>query len=173
MKKIVAPLVLILALVLSGCSIKAVQHADAPAAEPAPSVVATPAPDPLVKGFGKTVTYTDGVTISVSAPTAYAPTQFAAGTVDGQNTYVFTVVVTNGSAKTLDLSAWASANSGGKVASSVADLANNIGLSPSTSLLTGQSVQWDEAFSVADANDITFQISPDFLHDKAIFDSKH
>jgi hypothetical protein len=127
----------------------------------------------LVKGFGKIITYTDGVSISVSTPAPYQPTEFAAGAVDGQSAVVFTVVVTNGSKETLDVAAFASANSGGKVASSIADLANNIGLSPSTSLLAGQTVQWQEAFSVADVNDITFQITPDFLHDKAIFDSKH
>jgi hypothetical protein len=172
-KKITAAALLPFALLLSGCAVTGA----APHSDPKASAAAAPAPSPkqdsLLKGFGQTITYTTGVSVSVSTPAPYTASAEAAGVVDGQQTLQFNVVVTNNSKQNFDMSGFPEATSGGQPAHAITDLGANVGNTPMTTLLPGQTVQWVEAFSVANPADITFQYAPSMEYQKAIFDSKH
>lgn len=162
---------LICAATLSACSIGATNNAPAPhktavaVAKPTPSPVA----DPLVKAFGGTVTYQDGVAVTVTGPTPYQPSAEAAGGIAGQQVVKFTVTVINGSKDTIQIGGWPQATSGGQQASAVSDFGQNVGDTPNAPLLAGQQLSWDEAFSVADPTQITFSYSPTLDHKTAIF----
>jgi hypothetical protein len=172
-KKFAVIALLPVALLLSGCAVTGA----APHSDPKASAAAAPSPSPkqdsLLKGFGQTITYTTGVSVSVSAPSPYTPSEEAAGVVAGQQVVQFNVVVTNNSADSVDIAGYPQATSGGQPAHSITDLGANVGNTPMTTLLAGQSLQWAEAFSVANPADVTFQYAPVMTYKTAIFDSKH
>lgn len=168
-------------LLLSGCSVAAT-GGDSPKAPPAaepsfapePTQEPEPAPEPndMILAFGEAMTWEDGVSLSVSQPAPFTAGEYAAGVVPGQAQIVFTIVITNGSPAALDPMAYASVSSGGAEASAIFDSGNpagEIGMGPTTTILPGQTVQWLEAYSVADPNAITFQVSPSFEYEDAIF----
>lgn len=134
-----------------------------------------PAVNELVKPFGEVVTYKDGVSISVSAPTQFTPSNLDSFPLpEGQTPLVFKVVLTNNSDKPLEPGAIAQANSGGKPATYIADVANteypDLGMFPTTTILPGQTLEWFTAFSVIDPADITLEIAPAPIdYDNAIF----
>lgn len=140
-----------------------------PVEEPAPPV------NNLIKQFGEVVTYDDNVSISVSAPTPFTPTNldyFPLG--EGETAVVFKVVLTNNSTEPLEPGALAQANSGGKPATYITDVGNpeypDLGLFPTTTILPGQTLEWFTAFGVTNVEDITLEISPtSFVYDSAIF----
>ena len=180
----IAALALIAALTLTGCTAGAGSSApDKPApvvTEPAPepsfAEPAEPAPEPevddMILGFGEAMTWIDNVSLSVSAPAAFQASEYAAGVIDGQAQVVFTLVLTNNSDAVLEPSTYARVSSGGQEASQIFDSGNpagEIGGSPSTAILPGQTVQWLAAFSVADPAAITFQVAPSFEYEDAIF----
>jgi len=112
------------------------------------------------------------VSLSVSAPSAFTPSESALGAVPGQAMVVFTFVLTNGSDAALDPMVFPTASSGGTEAELIYDSGNALGIvsnGPTTSLLPGQVVQWYVAFSVVDVNDITLEASPSFAHQNVIF----
>lgn len=137
--------------------------------------VEPPAIDELVKQFGDVVTYKDGVSISVSAPTPFTPSNLDYFPLaEGETAVILKVVLTNNSDKPFEPSALAQANSGGKPATYLSDYANpeygNVGGFPTTSILPGQTLEWFVGFGVADPADITLEISPTpFEYDNAIF----
>lgn len=160
--------------IVAGC---AIQGTNTPMHKPAVvenSATPTPTPsaDPLVKPFGGTVTYQDGVTVSVSTATPYQPSAEAAGAISGQPVLKFTLTVTNGSKDILKMIGYPDATSGSQQAAAVSDLGSQVGNTPDATLLQGQSIKWDEAFSVADPSDITMTYSPDMVHATAIFTTK-
>lgn len=157
----------ILLFAFSGCSSTA-PSTPGVAATPVETKQAPPAENKFLKQFGDIITFDNGVTISISEPAPYTPTQYAAGTVDGNENLVFNVVVTNGSDEPIDPMFLGSVSAGGQEASSIIDMENNIGLPPSTAILPGQSVTWQEAYAVVSSTDITFQMSYNFFKD-AIF----
>lgn len=117
------------------------------------------------------MTWADEVSLSVSAAAPFAPGEYAYGA-DQAHNVVFTLVITNNSTEVLEPSTYARVSSGGAEASPIFDSGNplgEIGSSPSTAILPGQTVQWLEAFSIADPASITFQISPSFDYEDAIF----
>lgn len=170
---------LALMIVLSACG-----SADAVASDPQASSASVeeepveeptpPAVNELIKQFGDTVTYDDGVSISVALVGAFTPGEYAQGVVEGQQPTVFKIVLTNNSDKPLDHTAIPSANSGGQPAEYIADVGNpeygDLGMFPTTSILPGQTLEWYAAFSIADPADVTLEISPtSFDYDSAIF----
>lgn len=163
----------ILCLIFTGCSTKVATDATASQAAVAAEETQTPpAVNEFAKKFGDTITWSNGVSISVGAPTTYTPTEYAAGVVPGSTNVVFEIVLTNNGAEPYDPVVWPSVSSGGVEASNIADVGSDlgtIGLVPTTTVLPGQTIKWYQAFSVADANTITFQISPDPFGDKGIF----
>jgi hypothetical protein len=140
----------------------------APSAAPSASAPPTAVPrnNPA---FGDTVTYKDGLKVSVSAPTPYTPTQYAVGATEASNV-VFTVTITNGSASNYDPTfAVSSASSGGSAASQIFD--NPIDDQPDAVVPPGQSITFHVGFSIADPNQIVFQQSVNFSDADAVFQS--
>lgn len=178
-KRIITPAVLLIAtLAFTGCI--PVSKTSAPekpkpapsfAEEPAVEEEAPPVVEDRVLGLGAAMTWEDGVSLSVSEPVAFTPTEWAAG-VDQANQVAFTLVLTNGSGEILEPMTYSRVSSGGVEASQIFDTDNPVGNmigSPTTAILPGQTVTWVEGFSIADPASITFQVSPSFEYTDAIF----
>jgi hypothetical protein len=142
---------------------------ETPSAEPA----AEDKPEgPAILAWGETLTYTDGLAISVSQPTGYAPSEWAAGTDGFASFVILNVTVTNGTAEAFDpIGVRVAATSGGVAASDVFDSAMDgqgadLGMAPSAAILPGQSVTWAVGYGVANTADLTVDVSggydPDF-----------
>lgn len=67
-----------------------------PPSQAAPATTSAPAPQQYTADFGGSVTFTDGVKVSVSQPKALPATETAAGAVEGK-VVAITITVTNGS----------------------------------------------------------------------------
>lgn len=166
--------IFVLALAFAGCSTPASSTPD-PEATSAPAVEVTveeePAPEPpAIPVFGDTISYPDGVSISVSVPSEYTPTEYAAGLVDGQSNVVFNFVLTNNSTENFDPTlVYATASSGGLEASGVFDTTDGIGFPPQTAVTPGNAIQWAQAWSVANPADITMEVAVGFDRDPALF----
>lgn len=143
--------------------------------DPAASSATTPSEEPkqeppALPVFGETNTYSDGLSISVSAPADYQPSDVSSGAVDGQASVVFEFVLTNGSTENFDPTlVIATASSAGTEASGIFDVGNDIGFPPSTVVLPGATIKWQQAFSVANPADITMEVTVGFTHDPTIF----
>mgnify|MGYP001618587850 CR=1 FL=1 len=145
-----------------------------PATSEAPAAVEeAPAENNLIKPFGEVVSYEDGVSISVALVGQFTPSETAIVT-EGEIPLVFKIVLTNNSDKPLEPGVIPQANSGGKPATYIADVGNaeygDLGMFPTAAILPGQTLEWYTAFGVADAADVTMQLSPtSFTYDDAIF----
>lgn len=182
MKKLIATsAAIVLAVTLAGCSTggsPASKPADKPAASepsfaPEPTVEAPEPPaasGPIVVKLGEAVTYEDGVSISVSTPVEYIPTQYAAGS-DQPVNVVFTITITNGTAGAIEPFAYGQVTSGGISGSQIFDSGGpvEIGNGPSAAILAGQAFSWNEAWSIADLATLQYQVSPGFEYEDAIF----
>ncbi|NEN04718.1 DUF4190 domain-containing protein [Diaminobutyricibacter tongyongensis] len=118
--------------------------------------------------FGQTVTYKDGLAITVSTPTPFTPSDSAAGATQAKN-IVFTITVKNGTAKNYDPLVYTSLSSGGTEADSIFDVGGDIGNAPTTTILAGQSTTWKEAYSVADPAHLVMDVNPGFGYNKSTF----
>lgn len=177
LKKIALVFVALFALALfTGCSVEGATAPDPKASSAADTKpVPSPKADPMVSTLGKVFTYTDGVSISVSQPVAWTPSQDAAsiaGVPATDKTVTVTVVVTNNSKKTINLAAFPQATSGGVQATQVTDVEQNVSVTPMAPLLIGQTLKWIEGFGVANPADMTISIAPSYEYQNAIFTSK-
>lgn len=120
--------------------------------------------------FGDTITYKDGLALTVSTPSPFTPGQYAAGADQAANV-VFTITLKNGTNKNYDPFLFPTVSSNGTESSSIIDTENNIGLGPTTTVPPGQSVTFQAAFSVADASKLVMEISPGLGYDDAVFTS--
>ncbi|ROS23800.1 hypothetical protein [Cellulomonas sp. PhB150] len=122
--------------------------------------------------FGDTVTYDDGMEITVGKPKKFTPSEYAAGA-DGDGTPMkFTITVKNGTDKAFDPTlVYATASSGGEESESIFDTDAKLGMSPQTALKPGKSVKWDVGFMIADPKDITLEVAlnDDFSRDSAVY----
>ena len=118
--------------------------------------------------FGDTFTYDDGVAVTVSAPEAYTPGEYSSGA-DQAASVVFTVTIENGTDANFEPMPYETATSGGVEASKVYD--SDIESSPTTVVPAGQTITYRIVFSVADADQIVFQMSPSFDYDDVVFTS--
>ena len=178
-KSLIAALAaLTLAVTLTACAVPGgARHDDS--AKPAPSLAEPPAeekptPPPALDllAFGEAMEWQDGVQMSVSEPVPFTATEWAAGVVEGQAQIAFTIVITNNSDEVLEPSVYSRLSSGGQEASTIFDTGNPLGdvsMPPSTAVLPGQTVQWIEAYSVADPATLTYQTAPSFSYEDAIF----
>lgn len=163
-------LLVVIAIFATGCSTPATSAPD-----PQASQASAPEQEPVVEddglyAFGETVTYEDGVSVSVSEPADYVAGELSAGTVEGQPTLAFKFVVTNGSDEPFDPSlVLATLASGGAESAGVFDTENEVGFPPMTKVLPGQTVEWVQAWSVVDAASLTLELNVGFTHDAAIF----
>lgn len=158
----------------AGCSAKTeVPTTEPSVAQPASEPEETPETvvDPMISALGEAFTYTNNVSISVSTPVPFQPTEYANGA-DQANQVLFTFVITNGTDKPLEPTVWATVSSGGAEGSPIIDVGNEAGqtsFGPSTTILPGQTIEWLQAFSIADMESITVEISPGFEYENAIF----
>lgn len=146
MKNFIVIAVLPLAILLSACTSQ----------EAAPTVThAVAAPVSLDKSFGETVTYDNGVSVTISAPVPFTPSPDASGQAVGYTNLQFTVTVVNGTKEALDIPGWPTAANDD---SAIVDA--TVGQHHAESLAPGATVSWDEAFSVADPSNVTLSYAP-------------
>jgi hypothetical protein len=179
-KSIYAPLAAVaLAVGLAGCvPVSSVSERDDPAPAASaedtiapPSFAPEPEADPEPVGnlaFGDAATYEDGLSISVSAPAALTPSEWALTGAQPHNVQ-FTVTVTNGTTANFDGYVFITATSGGAAAEEVYDSENGLGGSPSGVILPGQTITFPVGFNVADPASIVLSVTPGFDYDAAIF----
>ena len=144
------------------------QTEPAPDDETVPDDEAVPAE---ALSFGDTMAWENGVEMTVSAPEPYTPSEAAAGA-DQANHIVFTMTITNNSTENLQPLPYTRLSSGGQEGSQIFDATadgGQIGIPPTTVILPGQSVTWQDAWSVADVDALTMQTAPSFDYDDVIF----
>lgn len=142
-----------------------------------PSVAATEEPTVPegVLAFGKTAEYNDGLKVTISEPADFTPSDTSASIGDDsvQNHRKFTITIENGTKEAYDpTSVYLSGNSGGKEMSKVFDSEQNISSGPEGKILPGDKVSYDAVFGVADPENITLEVSPDYDRESVIFTNK-
>ncbi|WP_316668912.1 hypothetical protein [uncultured Propionibacterium sp.] len=176
MKKIAALGLGIAALAMTACGVPASHSDSAPTGVNAGSASrSTQSSGASAQGsdatFGTAYTWGDGLSLEVSAPEAYTPGEYAAGTDAYSQFVVFTMRIVNNTGQTWDPALFtASLQSGNREGSRVYD-SGQLPDTPTTSLLDGREAQFQMAFGVADPADLVLEISPDFTHDNVIFHS--
>lgn len=119
--------------------------------------------------FGETYDWTDGVSVAVSEPAEFTPSEYSA-VPDAEMHLRFTVTIINHSGAEFDPSmATVTLQSGSREAQEVFDLENEVGGWPEGLLLDGREVSYDVGFGVDDPADLVLQISPSWDHEPAIF----
>lgn len=160
---------------IAGC---ATQPASAPDPEASAAVVEAtvepPLPDLTIVQFGEVFTYEDGVSVSVSSPTPFVPTEWSSASASPADTqwFYFKIVLTNNSGAAIDPMTYETVSSGGKESPSVFDMGNELGAIgefPSTSVQSGQTVEWLVGYGLADPAAITFDIQPGFQYEETTF----
>lgn len=173
----VLALAILIALFFVGCATPAASSPD-PAASAAVVEEPTqtpPAPDLSKVAFGEVFTYEDGVSVSVSAPVAFVPSEWSSASTSPEDTqwYYFKIVLSNNSGADIDPYTIESVSSGGKESPSVFDMGNEevgaIGDIPTTSVQPGQTVEWLVGYGLSDPASITFDIQPGFQYEETTF----
>jgi hypothetical protein len=119
--------------------------------------------------FGETYTFEDGVSITVSAPEPFTPSDYA-DTSEQAADITVSITLTNGTGANFDPSlVYSSVTSGGVEGDRVFDSAQKVGLSPTTAVPDGQSISWLEGYSVADPAQLVLQISPGYDYEDVVY----
>lgn len=146
---------------------------DDPGADPAPEQPEAPGAGSLA--FGETMTWDDGVALTVSAPEPYTPSEFAVGATRA-NHVVVTLTLTNGSTEDLQPLPLPSMSAGDQEVSQIVDLGNDllgpaddVGIPPTATIEPGASISWRVAWSVDDPSSLTLQVAPHLLYPSATF----
>jgi hypothetical protein len=136
-----------------------------------PTPTPEPPPQPEYGEFGGAgFTYDDGITLTITAPEAFTPSEYAYTGTEWPEYIRFDITLTNGTGAPFDPSGiYGTLASGGGEAEAVFDTDNGLEGSPVTAVLPGKSVTWSEGYGVADPADLTFQIAPSFEHEAALF----
>jgi hypothetical protein len=131
---------------------------DEPADEPTASTDDQSSGDQQLS-FGDSYTWDDGVSLMVSKPKKFKPSEY--NEVKGAKAYLkYTVTVVNKSNAPLDLSlTYITVQSSNKEAEQVFDTDNGLEGSPSTKLLKGRESEYDIGFGVADAKDVVMEVA--------------
>ena len=145
---------------------------------PVPEPEQPAAPDSPVAGdlrFGETMTWDDGVALTVSVPEPYTPSDFAVGATQA-NTVVFTLTLTNNSTADLQPLPLPTFTSGDQEVSQVIDVgsdvfspADDVGFPPTATIEPGGSVSWRVAWSLDDPSSLTMEAAPNLLYPSATF----
>lgn len=142
----------------------------APAPKPTPIPTPTPTEPGGVAKFGKTYTWTDGLSVTVSAPAPYTPSQYAAGVTKGVPNVVVGITIVNKTKAPFDPVLFhVTAQSGNEEAKKIFD--TNVGTTPTTKVLPGREVTFKMAFSAPAPNDMVLEVTPSFDHDSVIYTS--
>lgn len=146
---------------------------DDPGAEPDSEQPEAPVGGDLA--FGETMTWDDGVALTVSVPEPYTPSEFAVGAAH-DNTVVFTLTITNNSTEDLQPLPLPTLSSGDQEVSQVFDIGSDVvgpgddvGIPPTATVEPGGSVSWRAAWSLDDPSSLTLQAAPSFLYPSATF----
>ena len=121
--------------------------------------------------FGDTMAWDDGVTMTVSEPESFTPSEFAVGG-DQSEDLVFTLTITNDSTENVQPVVISTLSSGGTEATRIIDVGaegGQVGIPPTTPVLPGESITWQEAWSVADPDSLTMQTAPSFGYESVVF----
>lgn len=166
-------------LFLTGCSpqVEAVDKSPQETAEVVEEETTEPSPPPVneyIKQFGETVVYADGVELKVDMVGAFEPTVSAMGAVAGEQPTIFAITIVNNSEIPFEPVSFPTASSGGVEAAMIADAGNptygDVGLYPQTTVLPGQTISWNAAYSIADPTNVTFEVSPSsYNYENGIF----
>lgn len=130
-----------------------------------------PPPQPEYGQFGGVgYTFEGGVEVTVSAPAAFEPSEYAFTTTEFPSYLRFDVTVTNGSTEPFDpMAIYATLSSGGVEGEAVFDSDNGLGGTPQTTVLPGKSITWSEGWGVADPADLTYEIALGFEYEPGLF----
>ncbi|HEU4756704.1 MAG TPA: DUF2510 domain-containing protein [Agromyces sp.] len=121
--------------------------------------------------FGDTMEWSDGVTMTVSEPEPFTPSELAAGADQAEN-LVFTLTITNDSSESMQPIVVSTLSSDGTEATRIIDIGaegGQVGIPPTTPVLAGESITWQEAWSVADSASLTMQTGPSFAYESVVF----
>ena len=170
----IAAFVAMFMLALTGCSTNTTPVADTSASAATSVESAKPATDAAkkkntIKAFGAVSTYDDGVSISVGAPTEFIPTDTHAGGTPGLKAYQFQLVITNNSSEPIDPFTYSMVSSGGVDAAAIFDSEAGLKGASTTTILPGQTIKWNEGFSLSDPEKITFSVSPGSRYKNSVF----
>ena len=145
---------------------------------PLPDGGESPQPDAPDAGnlrFGDTMTWDDGVALTVSVPEPYTPSDFAVGATRA-NHVVVTLTITNNSAEDLQPLPLPSLSSGDQEVSQIFDLgsdllspADDVGIPPTATIEPGGSITWRSAWSLDDPSALTLEVAPSFTYPNANF----
>lgn len=137
-------------------------NADAPSTssgDDATEDASAPADDGPLK-FGQAYTYDDGLTVKVSKPVPYEPSQYA--TSSNLPAIRFTVTIVNKTGKPFDPTlVYLTMQSGNKEAEQIFDSAKGLNGSPMTKVLDGRESQFDVGFNVKNPKDLVLDVSLD------------
>lgn len=134
--------------------------------EPASAPTTT---DDGVEELGATYLWADGLAVTVSKPSGYKPSEYAAGA-DGVSKFVvFDITIVNNTGTVWDPALFqATVQSANQEASKVYDF-ENLPDTPSTKLLNGREATFKMAFGVADPADLVVEVTPDWEHQSVLF----
>lgn len=121
--------------------------------------------------FGETMTWDDGVTMTVSEPEPFTPSEVAVGA-DQAEHVVFTLTITNESSENVQPVVVSTLSSDGTEATRIIDIGaegGQVGIPPTTPVVPGESITWQEAWSVADSDSLTMQTAPSFVYESVVF----
>lgn len=124
--------------------------------------------------FGDTMSWDDGVSITVTGPELFTPSEFAGGVEEGMEYVYFTYVLANNSDETLDPDVMLLVASDGERSEDIFDEIENVGNTdfwPSEAIESGESVTWITAHNVKNSKDVSVQVGPGYDYDDAIFTS--
>ncbi|MBF4599224.1 hypothetical protein ITJ55_00210 [Frigoribacterium sp. VKM Ac-1396] len=115
--------------------------------------------------FGETATF-DGLTLAISAPEAFTPSQYAY-TGSQPSNVKFTVTITNTGTEGYDPSlTFITASSASQEAEQIIDTEGGLALGPSTTILPGASVSYPVGFNVADPAQVVMDVTSGFDYEK-------
>ena len=120
-----------------------------------------------VLAFGDTQAWDDGVSMTVSGPEPFTPSDLAAGA-DQAEDVVFTLTITNDSSENVQPVVFSRLESDGVEATRILDVGaegGQVGIPPTTAVLPGESITWLEAWSVADSASLTMETAPSFTYE--------
>jgi hypothetical protein len=142
----------------------------APPPPPPSPTTPPPPPSPAIHAFGTPVTYENGLTVTVSGPEPYTPSNTAAGE-EGFTQFVrLSISVSNGTTEPYEPVLFTTnVQSGVTEGSQVFDYANNLGGSPSTAVLPGRELTWQMGFGVTDVNDLIVEVTPGFDYNETFY----
>ena len=121
--------------------------------------------------FGETMAWADGVSMTVSGPEPFTPSDVAVGADQAEN-LVFTLTITNDSSENVQPVVLSRLESDDVEVTRIFDVAaegGQVGIPPTTAIPPGDSITWREAWSVDDPGSLTMRTAPSFTYEDAVF----